>query len=96
MIAVILILLFLAQSQIETKDRRPILIGTSLAGGIFVVAACVLLARQIVMKKRGQCLTKLCLLLISVGIFNFNKTCIWCQQKRKEEMQSRFLREWKL
>ncbi|CAE5957182.1 unnamed protein product [Arabidopsis arenosa] len=44
----------LAHSEIKTKDRRPILIGTILAGGIFVVAACVLLARRIVMKKRAK------------------------------------------
>jgi len=83
MIAVILILLFLAKSQIETKDKRPILIGTILAGGIFVVAACVLLARRIVMKKRGQTLIKLCLLLITVGIFNFSKTLHPVSAKKK-------------
>ncbi|CAH2038281.1 unnamed protein product, partial [Thlaspi arvense] len=43
----------LAHSEIKTPDRRPVIIGTSLAGGIFVMAACGLLARGIVMKKRG-------------------------------------------
>ncbi|XP_010492578.1 PREDICTED: G-type lectin S-receptor-like serine/threonine-protein kinase At1g11300 [Camelina sativa] len=44
----------LAHSEIKTQDKRPILIGATLAGGIFVVAACGLLARRIVMKKRAK------------------------------------------
>ncbi|XP_010458518.1 PREDICTED: G-type lectin S-receptor-like serine/threonine-protein kinase At1g11300 [Camelina sativa] len=44
----------LAHSEIKTQDRRPILIGTSLAGCVTVLAACVLLARRIVLKKRAK------------------------------------------
>jgi len=82
-IAVSLILLFLANSLLETQDRRPILIGTSLAGGIFVVATCVLLARRIVMKKRGQSYTKLSLLLLTIGVFSFNNTLDSVSAKKK-------------
>ncbi|KAJ0248141.1 G-type lectin S-receptor-like serine/threonine-protein kinase [Hirschfeldia incana] len=44
----------LAYSEIKTPDRRPVIIGSSLAGGILVVAACGLLARQLVMKRRAR------------------------------------------
>ncbi|VVA90944.1 unnamed protein product [Arabis nemorensis] len=44
----------LAHSEIKTPDRRPLMIGTALAGGILVVAACGLLARRIVIKKRAR------------------------------------------
>ncbi|VVA92846.1 unnamed protein product [Arabis nemorensis] len=43
----------LAHSEFKTPNKRPLVIGTLCAGGIFVVAACGLLARWIVMKKRG-------------------------------------------
>ncbi|ESQ52204.1 hypothetical protein EUTSA_v10017759mg, partial [Eutrema salsugineum] len=44
----------LAHSEIKMPDRRPVIIGTSLAGGIFVVAAFGLLARHIVKKRRAR------------------------------------------
>ncbi|CAN8294256.1 unnamed protein product [Cochlearia groenlandica] len=44
----------LSHSEIKKQDKRPVIIGTSLAGGIFVVAACGLLARRSVMKKRAR------------------------------------------
>ncbi|KAG2332697.1 hypothetical protein Bca52824_003877 [Brassica carinata] len=38
----------------EKPDRRPVIIGTSLASGVIVVAACGLLVRRIVKKRRGR------------------------------------------
>ncbi|WZZ11289.1 hypothetical protein YC2023_097210 [Brassica napus] len=43
----------LAHSEIKTPDRRPVIIASSLAGGILVVVACGLMARRLVMKRRG-------------------------------------------
>uniref|UniRef100_M4DK14 Receptor-like serine/threonine-protein kinase n=1 Tax=Brassica campestris TaxID=3711 RepID=M4DK14_BRACM len=53
-IAVLLILLPLAYSLLETPDRRPVIIASSLAGGILVVVACGLMVRQLVMKRRAR------------------------------------------
>ncbi|XP_013657428.2 G-type lectin S-receptor-like serine/threonine-protein kinase At1g11300 [Brassica napus] len=44
----------LAHSEIKTPDRRPVIIASSLAGGILVVVACGLMARRLVMKRRAR------------------------------------------
>ncbi|KAF8091352.1 hypothetical protein N665_0447s0012 [Sinapis alba] len=46
--------LYIRLAHSETPDRRPVIIGTSLASGVFVVAACGLLVRRIVKKRRGR------------------------------------------
>ena len=88
-IAVLLILLLLANSLLETPDRRPVIIGSSLAGGILVVAACGLMARRLVMKRRGTmfCSSK------SLDILVLITSWIGSQRERKEETLSRFSTE---
>ncbi|CAN6807543.1 unnamed protein product [Brassica oleracea] len=46
--------LYIRLAHSEKPDRRPVIIGTSLASGVFVVAACGLLVQRIVKKRRGQ------------------------------------------
>lgn len=47
------------------------------------MAACGLLARQLVMKRRGLSLTKLCFILVSIGHFGFNSICDWSSARKK-------------
>ncbi|XP_013615566.1 PREDICTED: G-type lectin S-receptor-like serine/threonine-protein kinase At1g11300, partial [Brassica oleracea var. oleracea] len=44
--------LYIRLAHSEKPDRRPVIIGTSLASGVFVVAACGLLVQRIVKKRR--------------------------------------------
>ncbi|KAL0844344.1 hypothetical protein Bca101_017590 [Brassica carinata] len=46
--------LYIRRAHSEKPDRRPVIIGTSLASGVIVVAACGLLVRRIVKKRRGR------------------------------------------